>query len=572
MSAIHGTLDQLFRSVHEDWVRQDQKGNQTSGTQNYAEDVCGDFKEALKLPAWRGINQGTERVESLISLLQSLFDTPSSTSVPIPIGLVGGVIDRLSSLTVPSSDKALQKQVRLNQEATRLEREELFAALPRIHVYSLRLLISMLTTLEAGLIPIVQIFFEQVLWIFSAEKDIPDVRAECYNFLSTSLYFTAQSWSVSDVSEIADLIHYCCHDIEPVIDRSPSRQERRLKTNDGQDTSTSVNADAFLATPAQRARVQEGKRSKVEHAAAHLLTRLLTNVPSSAIPESLRAELDCTALLSQQREAMLASVLNPMPVIRGKVSMQSILPFFARECGDHLLAEGVLRPRMPPVPNLQQEENEIAETEYRDLLQGQPSRDPEGFHAEFTGSHTDNNASSQEVDESFHNSAFQDVDSSEIIPRPLSAANPTSNLDHSHDVQSDRGSKRDWLTINAPMKYGDVTSTLGGGEHTSKKPRLSEASNPHSPPIDDSNSSSLRNIQSRTLSSMEKSNNTIKNVSLSPTPNSVDNVIHNPSATHVLRDHEDDGESDFEMPTIDPTMDSEDEEYGDVDDDDGNDP
>lgn len=563
--AIHDTADRLFRSVHEDWEQSDQDTRGKTTVQTSDGDVCGDYKEELKLPEWRGIKQGTDRLESLIGLLQTMLNVPTLVPVPFSIGQIVNATSRLTSLTVPSANKSLQNQVRINQEISRLEREELFAALPRIHVHSLRLLTDLLRTFEMGSMSVAQSLLEQMLWIFNTDKDIPNVRAECYTVLSDSLCFLAPSWSKSNVAQITKLAEYCCRDVLPEKNLPRDRHHQMRNTESRQDASISVNADAFLTSPLEPAQNHRPKQSRAKYAAARLLPRLLTYIPSSSIPLSLRAELDRTAILLHHKEAMLASILNPVPAIRGKASVPSIMPFFAHGCGDDLLAEGVLRPRMPVIPNLENQENGFTEIDYEDFAQVGQHRDLEPSHPDVTKSRTNINAEGRENLEHLEASTPQNGVSSEPIPGHLSVANPTNPPNHLMDVSSDHNVfKRDWTSANAPIKYGDVTATLDGGEQTPKKLRLSEEGNPRPPQTEDSTEHTLPpNSQTHThshLLNMEKSNIAIENALTSPTAELKPEALTNRHINQADKRNADDGESDFEIPTIDPTMDSDDDD------------
>jgi pre-rRNA-processing protein RIX1 len=63
----------------------------------------------------------------------------------------------------------------------------------------------------------------------------------------------------------------------------------------------------------------------------------------------LRSRLDRTAILTQHKQATLASVLNPPPSKRFGKPAASVLPLMARSFSASAEIEGMLRPRMPVI-------------------------------------------------------------------------------------------------------------------------------------------------------------------------------------------------------------------------------
>jgi pre-rRNA-processing protein RIX1 len=87
----------------------------------------------------------------------------------------------------------------------------------------------------------------------------------------------------------------------------------------------------------------------LQDAASTLLPVLLTNLPTSTLVPSIRAQIDRTAILTKNKAAMIASVLNPQPARKGAKVVSSILPHLARAYGGDQDVEGLLRPRMPVI-------------------------------------------------------------------------------------------------------------------------------------------------------------------------------------------------------------------------------
>ena len=93
--------------------------------------------------------------------------------------------------------------------------------------------------------------------------------------------------------------------------------------------------------------------AKVHQAAQELLMLALTNLPKDFLPFSLRCQIDRTAIISNNKEVMLASVMNPIPKRRRQKQTSSILPLLARAHSEALPVEALLRPQMPPIHSRQ---------------------------------------------------------------------------------------------------------------------------------------------------------------------------------------------------------------------------
>jgi pre-rRNA-processing protein RIX1 len=79
-----------------------------------------------------------------------------------------------------------------------------------------------------------------------------------------------------------------------------------------------------------------------------LLPLFISHIPQQYLSISLRSLIDRTAVLSHNRDAMLASILHPFAGKNGS-SIASVTPYLIREFGHDAIVELLLRPRMPLV-------------------------------------------------------------------------------------------------------------------------------------------------------------------------------------------------------------------------------
>ena len=351
VAAIHRTADELFRAVLEDWDDPN-RDNRVRPRSNYSQEIQGAFEEPVKLPDWIGVFEGADRLRSLLGLLRSFLTVTTSEAMPLAISRISACLSRLMNLVVPTSEKPLQTQMRINADISRLEREELFALLPSIHLAALRTMMNMFESLGDGTLPVIQILLDQALHVFEAEQAIADIRAESYRILGKALPFWGSSAPKHRVGQFTVIVLSCCQDI--MHQRQRASQSARSTQNSHQSQlgngTASMNAGFFWTTSLDQSSSNSSSVSPARQAALDLLPLLLTHLPARHMSPALREKLDRTAILARHKEALLASVLNPMPSVKKKTSTPSVMPFFSRICQGDLLAEGVLRPRMPVIP------------------------------------------------------------------------------------------------------------------------------------------------------------------------------------------------------------------------------
>ncbi|KAK2765993.1 hypothetical protein FQN54_007508 [Arachnomyces sp. PD_36] len=348
--SIHQTADHLFRAIVEQWESTDATRNQTPKPKSRTEVVGDDGPDPLGMPGWRGLRDGAERLRSLLKLLAHFVSIRTNSAVFVPLGLILDLTSRLNSITVPFEDAdGLQNAAQYNPEISKEEREDLLTELPSIHVETLNLLSRLAGTFGGGIASISQDIVEQTLWVFEAERFSKDVRASTYQILNSLLPIFGPSISKSTMSSLSLAMRSCCYDLSltsmagnPEEHHNP---ESRAKPNGRGATG---NADSFLAPKSAdlTAKVVDPCPG-LTTAASRLLPSVLHYLPIEHISSHLRTEIDRTAILTNNRNVMLASVVNPGPAVKGKRENPSIAPFLARSHPGELEVESFLRPRMP---------------------------------------------------------------------------------------------------------------------------------------------------------------------------------------------------------------------------------
>lgn len=345
--SCHMVVDQVFRSVVEDWEGSEHVEASPFVNRNYEGKVQASGADMFGLQAWVGVHDGTERIVRLLRLLLKFLSLPTAQTVSCPIGLIIDLTARLTAVTAIDDARASQFSVRPNTGVGRDERDELWTELPNIHVATLDLLSTVLDTFAEAALPIAQIIFNQTITLFEAEQRNEDLRISAYRLTESLLSLVGFSLPRSDVDGLTMIIKRCCADLNSQVGAESSKpvgSKPNGKMSIDADLLASHQREGFKSRPSR-------SREPIYCAAFQLLPCFLSNLPAIKLAHSLRTEIDRTAILVQHRGAMLASVLNPPSANNGPRAPPSIMPFLARASSGELDIEGLLRPRMPIIFN-----------------------------------------------------------------------------------------------------------------------------------------------------------------------------------------------------------------------------
>ncbi|KAI9874859.1 MAG: hypothetical protein M1830_009198 [Pleopsidium flavum] len=346
----HHAAEKVFRAVIEDWETTAGVFSQVAVPESLGGIVSDGGEDLLGLPGWQGISAGIERVCGLLELLQTFLSGSTSSMVSLPLGPLMDLLTRAFSLVVPSkASDDWHGSARLNPEIGRDEREGLWVGLPHIHVAALGVLSAVAARLDESFIPLAQGALDQISWVFAAEKSNLDIRTAAYVLVAALFKLTGPSLTRSSVSSLAKIIRACCDDLlpSPMATLIATAAPASKRGSDHTKGTSSINADAFLAPPSTRNLQTLAASVGLHNAASALLPLFLSQLSPQHLSYPLRCQIDRTAVLTQHKQAMLASVLNPAPNRKGTKRISSIMPLLARSFGEVAEVEGLLRPRMP---------------------------------------------------------------------------------------------------------------------------------------------------------------------------------------------------------------------------------
>ena len=157
--------------------------------------------------------------------------------------------------------------------------------------------------------------------------------------------------SVSNASLplISTLVRSCCSDLLREHLQPGSTSKSTMQNGVSKRISTATNADSYLVQASSLEFSFKPLHPELQDSASTLLPIFLGSLPTSMLTPSIRAQVDRTAVLTKNKKAMVASVLNPQPARKGAKVVSSILPHLARAFGGDQDVEGLLRPRMPVI-------------------------------------------------------------------------------------------------------------------------------------------------------------------------------------------------------------------------------
>ncbi|KAF4814756.1 Pre-rRNA-processing protein rix1 [Colletotrichum siamense] len=348
---FHSSADQVFRAVQESW---ESSAPYTRSKVDFDAPSAG-AEGAAQLPPWTGISAGRDRLVGLLEYLTDSLRYSTKASVTVPVGALLDVVSRVSLISRNSKSQSWDQALETHAAVGREEKEELWAVMPDIHVAALDLLLVLVQRLENNCLPLAPEIYDNLLLVFKSGINIPSVRFAAYKLLNETLPVCGPGLQKLTVETLGVIILACCRDIQQ---ETGYVKETKAATKNGADTKKNgiaANADLFL--PSQTSDAQSSSKpslSKDHLAAAEtLLTSLLSHLPQQHLKPGLRGLLDQTAILSRNKDAMLASVLNPY-VNQAGAMYPSILPYLSQQYpndkGVEILRSNIRTSTQTPTP------------------------------------------------------------------------------------------------------------------------------------------------------------------------------------------------------------------------------
>ncbi|RKL41080.1 hypothetical protein BFJ72_g5975 [Fusarium proliferatum] len=331
LKELHSTADQILRAVEESW---EGTGGFTRSQVELDNEPNGVGSSADELPSWSGINAGADRLIGLFQYLSDCLRYPTKAPVTIPTSALVDAASRLLLIArlSPKSqtwDQALQTNAAIARE----EKDELWAALPDIHIAALHLIEALFQRLGQNAVSIAPEILDHLVRVFKSGINLPTVRTTGYAVLKEILLISGPTLSKPSVGSLDPVFGACCRDLQQDAGHLKEAEKPAATGTDNKKNSIAANADLFLQPQAAAVVSTPSLEPKHKAAAANLLPVILSKVPQRHLKASLRGLVDQTAILTNSYDAMLASVLNPYKDQRGRV-YPSILPHLTQQFPD----------------------------------------------------------------------------------------------------------------------------------------------------------------------------------------------------------------------------------------------
>lgn len=325
---FHSTADQVFRAVQESW---EATAPYTRSKVDFDAPPQG-LDAPGQLPQWTGISAGRDRLVGLLHYLADALRYSTKTPVTIPVGALMDVVSRVSLISRNSKSQSWDQALETHAAVGREEKEELWAAVPDIHVAALDLLLILVQRLERNVLSTIPEIYDNMILVFRSGINIPTVRVATYKLLNETLPISGPGLQKLTVETLGVVSLASCRDIQQESGYVKEAKPVSKTAVETKKNNITANADLFL--PSQATEGQSASRPSLDKdhlaAAEALLASLLSHLPQQHLKPGLRGLLDQTAILSRNKDAMLASVLNPY-VNQGGAMYPSILPYLSQQ-------------------------------------------------------------------------------------------------------------------------------------------------------------------------------------------------------------------------------------------------
>jgi pre-rRNA-processing protein RIX1 len=315
---VHAALDWIFEPVVEDtnW--------------GHREVLSGAAPIGLEAPGG-DVGSRVERVKLLLRIAGSFFTSPTTAQPAVPLGVLVDLVGRICAVTVPSAQA--------NPAIERERRDAMLALLPGMHAAALDLVDTVAHRIGRLILPFVAGLLEQVTYLVTDETGNADLRVAGYTLASTLLDLCGAGLEKRVVEILRPLLSVVCDDLLPPVFRRqpPLLSGKKQKAN---HLASTAHADSLLSSTVRpTVFVPPG----IQVAAAELLTVSFRTLQQQYVRADIRAKLERTAVITCNREALLAAVMFPRPDAR-----VGLLPHLVG-AGVTVEVEAVVRPRMPVV-------------------------------------------------------------------------------------------------------------------------------------------------------------------------------------------------------------------------------
>ncbi|KAG8665588.1 hypothetical protein FPOAC2_10665 [Fusarium poae] len=328
LNDLHSTADQVLRAVQESWEGSNGYTRSHVGVDGA---LNGGGSSANELPSWSGLEAGAERLIGLFEYLSDCLKYPTKAPVTIPTSALIDTASRLLLIArLSPKSQTWEQALQTNAAISRDEKDNLWAALPDIHISALHLIKALFQRLGQDAVAIAPEALDHLVRVFKSGINLPTVRTTGYTVLKEILAISGPTLSKPSVGSLDVVLGACCRDLQQDAGYLKDVEKQAASGTDSKKNSIAANADLMLFPQASAVVVNTSLELEHKAAAAGLLPIILSHLPQRHLKAALRGLIDQTAILTSNRDAMVASVLNPYKDQRGRV-YPSILPHLTQQ-------------------------------------------------------------------------------------------------------------------------------------------------------------------------------------------------------------------------------------------------
>ncbi|KFA79517.1 hypothetical protein S40288_01066 [Stachybotrys chartarum IBT 40288] len=328
-SELQSTLDQVFRAVDESW---EPAGGQSRPRVDFGGEPHRSGGPAPDgFPAWSGLHAGAERTIGLFGYLADSLRYPTKSAVAIPITTLMDVVSRVCLVArISPKTQTWDQSLQTNAAIGRDEKDELWSLIPDIHIAAMQLLLVLTQRLGGNTLSFIPETLDHLTRVFKSGISVAGVRTTGYVVFKELLSVAGPTLSKPSVDMLDPIVGACCRDLQQHAGYLKSTDKPNTVNGDNKKNGIIANADLFLHPQAANTETATTLDPDHQDAANALLPVLLSSLPQQHLRPTLRGLLEKTAILTSNRDAMLASVLHPYKDQRGRV-YPSILPHLTQQ-------------------------------------------------------------------------------------------------------------------------------------------------------------------------------------------------------------------------------------------------
>lgn len=284
-----------------------------------------------------------------LSRLEAYFSVPTSESIPVDIGLLTSLIRRCFAAVLDQDTRKSQNHpivaARVRPGADRGLIDGLRSHLPRLHIATIRLLRIILIRCGRHVSCTAPIMLRDVCNVLLAESWHINLRVTIYHLIPQLLRLQGVSRSRAESHALMHVLRIACDDCL-AAGWSERRVQQGLLNGNSKESENPISVGRNQRVDKDSQNLLVHHQTPIQKAASQILAPAIEFIPNTVLAQALRTTIEKTAILTRNRDAMIAAALNP-PRTNGAHQRATLIPHLAREYTNDVVIQSLLKPRMP---------------------------------------------------------------------------------------------------------------------------------------------------------------------------------------------------------------------------------